>query len=243
MTLWILGYPEQALKKAEEGVASGQGLAHPNCGNEVFLAAVYQFRGEAEKVRRAAENVIAVAAEHGFALWLGIATFYLHRAMIEQGYGENISQLREGLAAYRATEAQIGRPQQLSLLADACTKTGRLDEGLDALNDASAAAEQNEEHNWDAEIHRLRGELLLKQRDSNAGEASRCFRCAIEVAQKQSAKSWELRATTSLARLLGSQGRREEASAMLAAIYNWFTEGFDTADLKDAKALLDELSG
>jgi predicted ATPase len=190
MTLWILGYPEQALKKGKEGVASGQGLAHANCGNEVFLATVHQFRREAEKVQRAAENVIAVAADQGFALWSGIATFFRGWAMIEQGHGENISQMREGLAAYRATEAQVQRPQQLSLLAAACTKTGRLDEGLDALNEASAVAEQNEEHNWDAEIHRLRGELLLKQEDSNEGEAQRSFQRAIEIARKQSARSW-----------------------------------------------------
>ena len=120
-------------------------------------------------------------------------------------------------------------------------ETGRLDEGLSALTDALAAADEHENRIHEAEIHRLKGELLLRQDDSNTAEAQSCFRKAIEVARRQSAKSWELRATTSLARLLAKQGRREEARTMLAAIYNWFTEGFDTADLKDARELLTEL--
>jgi predicted ATPase len=111
------------------------------------------------------------------------------------------------------------------------------------LTEALAAADEREERNYAAEMHRLQGELLLRQDDSNAAEAQGCFERAIEIARKQSAKSWELRATTSLARLLVKQRRRDEARAMLADIYGWFAEGFDTADLKDAKALLDELAG
>jgi predicted ATPase len=121
-------------------------------------------------------------------------------------------------------------------------KTGRLDDGLSALTEALAVADEREARVFEAETHRLKGELLLKQDDSNAAEAQNCFARAIEIARRQSAKSWELRATMSLARLLAKQGRRDEARTMLAEIYNWFTEGFDTADLKDAKALLDELS-
>ena len=121
-------------------------------------------------------------------------------------------------------------------------ETGRLDDGLSALTEALAAADEHEDRLYEAEIHRLKGELLLKQDDSNAAEAQSCFQRAIEIARKQSAKSWELRATMSLARLLAQQGHRDEARTMLAEIYNWFTEGFDTADLKDAKALLEELA-
>src|SRR5215469_9699422 len=121
-------------------------------------------------------------------------------------------------------------------------ETGRLDDGLDAVAEALAAADAHGDDHYRAEMHRLKAELLLRRNDSNDAEAHRCFERAIEVARKQSAKSLELRATTSLARLLASQGRREEARAMLANIYNWFTEGFDTANLKDAKALLDELT-
>ena len=118
----------------------------------------------------------------------------------------------------------------------------RLGEGLNALTEARQAADQREERQCEAEIHRLKGELLLRQSNIHASEARSCFERAIEIAREQSAKSYEFRATTSLARLLNKQGRRAEARTMLAEIYNWFTEGFDTADLKDAKALLDELS-
>jgi predicted ATPase len=120
-------------------------------------------------------------------------------------------------------------------------KTGRFDDGLNALTEALAAADENEIRHYESETHRLKGELLLKQDDS-AAEAQSCFQRAVEIARTQSAKSLELRATTSLARLLNEQGKHAEARTMLAEIYAWFTEGFDTADLKDAKALLDELS-
>jgi predicted ATPase len=128
------------------------------------------------------------------------------------------------------------------MLVEACIKSGRVDDGLSALTEALAAADEQEDRSWEAEMHRLKGELLLKQNNLNAAKAQSCFERAIEVARKQSAKSFELRATTGLSRLLASQGRREEARAMIAEIYNWFTEGFDTADLKDAKALLDQLA-
>jgi predicted ATPase len=110
------------------------------------------------------------------------------------------------------------------------------------VTEAKAAADEHEIRHYEPEMHRLKGELLLKQNSSNGAEAQSCFRRAIEIARKQSAKSFELRATTSLARLLAKQGRRDEARAMLAEIYGWFTEGFGTADLKDAQALLDELN-
>ena len=121
-------------------------------------------------------------------------------------------------------------------------ETGRLDDALSVLAEALGATDEHENRYCDSEIHRLKGELLLRQDDSNAAEAQNCYERAIEIARKQSAKSWELRATTSLARLLAKQGRRDEARTMLAEIYGWFTEGFDTRDLKDAKALLDELN-
>ena len=127
-------------------------------------------------------------------------------------------------------------------MAEACLETGSLDDGLNALTEALAAADENGIRFYEAETYRLKGELLLRQNDSNTAEAQSCFQRAIEIARKQSAKSWELRAATSLARLFAKQGRRDEARAILAEIYNWFTEGFDTADLKDARALLDELS-
>ena len=122
-------------------------------------------------------------------------------------------------------------------------KADRPDDALNAATEALAATDQQEERYYEPGIHRVRGEVLLRQDGSNVEKAENCFRRAIEIARKQSGKSLELRATTSLARLLAKQGRRDEARAMLADIYNWFTEGFDTADLKDAKALLEELTG
>jgi predicted ATPase len=164
-------------------------------------------------------------------------------AMAEQGRNqEGIAQIQEGLAAFHATGAEMRRPYFLTLLAGARMKTGRLDDGLVALTEALAAADEHENRYYEAEIHRLRGALQLRQNDSKAAEAQSCFQRAVEIARKQSAKSLELRATMSLARLLAKQGRRDEARAMLSEIYHWFTEGFDTRDLKDAKALLDELS-
>jgi predicted ATPase len=181
--------------------------------------------------------------------------------MAEQGCNEEgIAQIQEGLAASRATGAELLRPYHLCLLAEACTETGRLDDGLSALTEALTAADEHEIRHYEPEMHRLKGELLLRRQaepngaeqtsppvahrtvDSNIAEAQSCFQRAIEIALKQSAKSLELRATTSLARLLATQGRRDEARTMLSEIYGWFTEGFDTADLKDAKALLEELN-
>jgi predicted ATPase len=187
--------------------------------------------------------VITPAAEHGFPGFLASATSLRGWAMVERGHDEEgIALIQEGLAASHATGAELYRPYYLKLLAEACMKTGRFDDGLSALTEALAAAGEHEIRQYGAEMHRLNGELLLKQDDSNASEAQSCFERAIGIARKQSAKSLELRATMSLARLLAKQGRRDEARTMLAEIYNWFTEGFDTADLIDAKALLEELN-
>jgi predicted ATPase len=186
--------------------------------------------------------MIALSAEHGLTDQLAWATTLRGWAMAEQGRNEQgIAQLQEGLAASRATGAELWRPRALCMLAESYTETGRLDDGLDALMEAQTAADERENRVSEAEIHRLKGELLLRQDDPTVAEAQSCFERAIDIARKQSTKSWELRATTSLARLLAKQGKRDEARVMLAEIYNWFTEGFDTADLKDANALLDEI--
>jgi predicted ATPase len=134
------------------------------------------------------------------------------------------------------------RPSTLAVLVEAHLKMKQPAAGLQALEDAFSRVEPTGQRIYEPELHRLKGELLLVQDASNAAQAEECFRTAIEISRKQKANSWELRATTSLARLLAKQGNRDEARAMLADIYSWFTEGFDTADLKDAKALLDELA-
>jgi adenylate cyclase len=187
--------------------------------------------------------MISLSAERGLTDYLSWATTLRGWAIAEQKrHEEGIAQLPEGLAATRATGSEGWRRVFLRLLAEVCIATGRLDDGLSAVTEALAAADEHGDRHHEAEMHRLKGELLLRQHDSNIAEAQSCFERAIEVARKQSARSWELRATMSLTRLLATQGLRDESRTMLAEIYGWFTEGFDTADLKDAKALLDELS-
>jgi predicted ATPase len=240
-TLWYLGYPDQSLSKVNEALALAEWLSHPHslAFAEFFVGRLHQLRGDAPAAQEAAERLIALSTEHGFTFWLAQARIGRGAAMAAQGRNEEgIAQMREGLAALHALTP---RPQYLCLLAKACIETGRLDDGIGALTEALAIADEHENRNYEAETYRIKGELLLAQKGSNAAEAHKCFERALEIARKQHAKSWELRATTSLARLLASQGRRDEARAMLADIYKWFTEGFDTADLKDAKALLAEL--
>ncbi len=243
-TLWCLGYPDQALKRVHEALGLAGGLSHPFSLNfaEFFFCIVQQYRGEPRAVQEVAQGMIVRATEYDFpdaAAYANVQYGWATAKLREHEAGA--AQIREGLAALEATGTDLGRPYWLSHLADICLETGHLDEGLNVVAEALAVADKNEDRWPVAEIYRLKGELLLKQHDSNTAEAQSCLERAIEVARKQSAKSWELRATTSLARLLERQGGRDEARAMLADIYNWFTEGFDTADLKEAKALLDEL--
>jgi class 3 adenylate cyclase/predicted ATPase len=244
-TMWHLGYPNQALELGNEALALAEQLSHTD--SLAFAMSVFgtvrRSRREARAAQESAEALVALSTEHGFTVWLAGATILRGWAIAAQGrYDEGIRQIQEGLAAYRATGTELGRPYDLCLLAEACMEAGRLDDGLSVLADALVAADEHEDRLSEAEIHRLKGELLLKQNNSNAAKAQKCFKRAIEIALAQNGKSLELRATMSLARLLVTQDRRDEARAMLAEIYGWFTEGFDTADLNDAKALLDQLS-
>jgi predicted ATPase len=244
-TTWTLGYPDQALEQAHTAVALAQGMSHPYSLGfaEHLLGFVHQYRREGGAAQEHAEAVIKLSADHGFTGLSGMTTILLGEALAEQGRNqEGIAQIEVTLAALRAIGIALARPTQLTRLAQAYMESGRLDEGLRTVAEALAAADEHEDHQDEPERHRVKGELLLRQNDSNVVEAQNCFERAIYIARKQSAKSWELRATMSLARLLASQGRREEARATLAEIYGWFTEGFDTADLKDARALLYELS-
>jgi class 3 adenylate cyclase/predicted ATPase len=245
-TLWTLGYPDQALKRINEALALAQERSHPFslAFAEMFAGFVHKYRREAGAARENAERVLGICVERGFPHFLGAATLMRGWAIAAQGRNEEgIAQIREGLAGVRASGIELGRPPYHTTLADACREADRLDDGLSAVTEALAVADEHEERAYEPEIHRVRGELLLRQDPPNAAEAQSCFQRAISVARNQNAKSWELRATMSLARLLAKQGHRDEARATLADIYNWFTEGFDTADLKDAKSLLDELGG
>jgi len=166
----------------------------------------------------------------------------LGRVLVEERQEEDgFAQMRDSLAAYQTMGAGLGRSDFLALLAEAYAEAGRIPEGLAVVDEALAWVDKTAERNCEAELYRLKAELLLAD-SNNSMQVESCLRYAIGVARTQNARSWELRATTSLARLLVREGRRDEAGTMLAEIYNWFTEGFDTADLKEAKALLDELA-
>jgi predicted ATPase len=154
---------------------------------------------------------------------------------------EGIAQIRQGLAAFRAMGATRDRLEHLAMLAEASIQVGETTEGLMTLAEALATLDQSDMRLWEAELYRLRGELLLQQTATQAEEAAVCFERALVVSRRQQARSWELRTAMSLARLWQRQGKRTEARELLTPIYGWFTEGFDTADLQEAKVLLDAL--
>jgi class 3 adenylate cyclase/predicted ATPase/predicted transcriptional regulator len=246
LALWILGYPDRTPTRSHQALILAQELAHPfSMAFALIWAATipHQFRREALQAYQRAATAVAFSTEHGFALLEAWGTILQGWALAAQGQREEgIAQMHQGLAIHRTTGAEALQPYFLALLAEAYGKGGQIDQGLCLVAEALAAVDNFGERFYAAELHRLQGELLLQQSSDNATEAESCFAQAMVIAQKQSAKSWELRAATSLARLWQQQGKRQEAHDLLAPIYGWFTEGFDTADLKDAKALLDELA-
>jgi adenylate cyclase len=240
--LWLMGYPDQAAAANRDALMLARELAHPfSLAHGLWIASgVARFRGEAELAQDYAEEGIELASKHGFALWQAYLTGMRGWALTAQGQGAvGRAELRRGLDAERATGAER-RQFFLTMLAEACVAEDRCEEGLKALADAQMQADRTGERWWQAEIHRMRGVLLTRSRAAPA-EVEDCFRQALDVARRQAARSLELRAATSLARLWQGQGRADDARALLAPIYDWFTEGFDTADLKSARALLDEL--
>jgi predicted ATPase len=242
--LWLLGYPDQALQRSHEALTLAQELAHPFSLAYAlnFAAWVHQFRREGEATQARAEVTIALAREQGFSLWLAAGTVLWGWALAEQGQSDaGVIQIREGMAAYRATGAEVDRSYCLALLAEAYGQGKRYDEGLAVLEEALALTGQYASVIWEAEIHRLKGVLLLARSTENQVEAEACFHEALAIARHQQAKSLELRAAMSLARLWQRQGQHAEARELLAPVYGWFTEGFGTADLQEAKTLLEEL--
>jgi class 3 adenylate cyclase/predicted ATPase len=244
LTLSILGYPDQARKRSEQAIALGR-----ECGPFMlafathFYSFVCAYRRETHAAQEAAELVIKLSIEHGFAFFLAQATSLHGEAIASQRHTEEgIAEMLKGLASMRAVGLESNRPMHLARLAKAYGQAGRLDEALRTLQEALAIASRDDERKYACERLQLKGELLLKQSDTNAADAQLWFERAIETSRSQGAKWFELLATMSFARLLVTQGLRAQARAMLAEIYNWFTEGFDTADLKDARALLEELS-
>jgi len=242
--LWHLGYPDQALASAEQAVAIAEAVSHPvsRASALSWAAALHQLRGEVRRAREVAEIDLALTAEEIIPFFRAHGVMLRGWALVEEGQGEEgITQLREGYAAYHAIGAQIECSHWLALLAEAYRDTGRPAEGLHPIAEALDYVARTGLVYYEAELHRLDGELRLRLDTPDEQRAEANFRRALEIARQQQAKSWELRAAMSLARLRAEQGRRLEARDLLAPVYGWFTEGFDTADLKEGKALLDQL--
>jgi DNA-binding SARP family transcriptional activator/predicted ATPase len=242
--LWPLGYPEQALHRSQAALTLARELGYPHTLAAVlfFAAMVHTFRGERGLARERAEETIALGREQGLPHWVTFGTIVRGWALAMQGQGEQgIVQIEQGLAAQSASGAGIARPCFLVLLAEAHAAGGRAEAGLGVLADALALVEHTGERYQEAEIHRLRGELLLRGSAADAAGAERAFEQALAVARRQQARSWELRAATSLARLWRREGKHAAAAALLAPVHGWFTEGLDTPDLRDARALLEDM--
>jgi TOMM system kinase/cyclase fusion protein len=242
--LCILGYPDQGLARNNEALTLAQQSAHPFSLSYALghAAIVHQFRREMHAVQERAEAVISLATDQGFPHWRAQGAILRGWTLAQQGQAQaGIEQIHQGLRAFRAAGAENFRPYFLALLAEAQGAIGQPEAGLTVLTEALTLTETTGERWYEAELYRLKGELLLQQNSDNQAEAESAFHHALEIARTQQAKSFELRAATSLARLWQQQGKRQEAHNLLAPVYHWFTEGFDTADLKDAKALLDEL--
>jgi len=241
---WILGYPKRGLEESVASLKLARELDHPT---SIIVALVWacvfrDLRREVQEVGEHARALITLSTEHEASQWLAAGTIIDGFVHAELGQGElAIAQIRRGLAAYRSTGAHLFVPYFLSLLARVCLKLGEPREGLRVIGEALERARTTGERVWEAELIRLEGELRLAASPDDVAEALDCFRRAIEIARSQAARSWELRAALSLARLLVAEGQRDEAKRTLV-VYDWFTEGLDTADLREAKALLEDLA-
>jgi predicted ATPase len=242
VALWLLGYPAQAVRRSRQAIELARELSQPNSLALAlhFAAMLHQYRREAAVAREMAEAALAIATEQGFSFWSAGGTVLRGWALAAQGQG-GTAQLRQGLDAWRATGSDTYRTYYLALLAEALHKEGRTEEALAVLAEAQSLVRTTEEHFQEAELCRLEGEFLLASADGGGVET--CFRRALAVARRQSARSLELRAAVSLGRLCRQHGRLDEARPLLAEAYGWFSEGLETPDLREAKAQLDGIWG
>jgi predicted ATPase len=240
-SLIYLGYLDRAAQRIQEALGLARNLSHPYSlvWGQSYAALLANVRGEPQAAQQYAETEIALATEQHFALWIAFGTIQRGIALMRQEQTqEGLQQIAQGTAAWRATGALLGVPQWFTFLAEAYGKSAQPEKGLSVLDEALAHVHQTGERFFEAELHRLRGSLPLQQSSDNSAEAETSFHRALDIARHQQAKSLELRAATSLVTLWQSQGKRQDAYDLLAPVYGWFTEGFDTADLKDAKTLL-----
>jgi predicted ATPase len=243
--LWCLGYPDQALQRSQEALKLTRETSHPMTSAValLFAATLYQYRREGQRALEWSEAALALAHEQGFAQRLAEATIQRGWGLVEQGQEEaGIAQIRQGLAALRVTGVGTSR-SYVGLLAEAYGKAGQPEVGLSVLAEVLASNNTSVQGTGTTELYRLQGELRLRLAIPDTPQAEASFQQALAMARRQQAKSLELRAAMSLSRLWQQQGKRQEAHDLLAPIYDWFTEGFDTADLQEAKVLLDELGG
>jgi class 3 adenylate cyclase/predicted ATPase len=244
-TLLSLGYPDQALTKARQALALARDLSHPFSEGTALtgLSRVYLDRGESKTCLETAEALINLSSEQGFPYYLAVGALIRAAALAEEGDPQQgIAGMRSVLEGLRARGAVLGSSHYLATLAAAHRKAGQVGEGLAVVAEGLEFVSKTSEHWAEAELHRVKGDLLLARTPADPAGAEASFRDALEVARRQSAKSLELRSATSLARLWQQQGRKDEAHELLAPVYDWFTEGFDTRDLKEAKVLLEELA-
>jgi predicted ATPase len=247
VALWLLGYPDQAKSRGREAVALSAELGHPTSRALAlyFDTMVRQYCRDAQRVQENAQALTAIGTEHGLSLWLANGLVMRGWAIAEEGaYADGMAMLRQGLTDWVATGAETHRTYFLGLLAEALGNGGLIEEGLNVLDEALTMMHGTGTLFHGAELHRLRGDFLLRREGTKAAypDAEECFLQALAVARKQQAKSLELRAAISLARLYQKQNRQAEARPKLSECYEWFTEGFDTPDLQEAKALLEQLA-
>jgi len=241
--LFCLGYPDRALVQSGAAVAEAQRLVHPPslAVSLAIGARVLSLLGDNAVLAEWVDQLTAVTTAQGFAHWGAQGTIYHGWVKLRHGdVVEGLCLLRSGSTAYRSTGAQGNMPYHLALLVEACEIAGQNEEGVPLLDEATRIVEETGERWLAAELNRRKGQLLLRQGQTEVAE--QLYRSALGIAAEQEAKLWELRAAVSLARLRRDQGQRVEAHDLLAPVYGWFTEGFGTPDLKEAKALLDELA-
>jgi predicted ATPase len=241
-----LGYPKQAIEVLQEMEALSDELLHPP-STALFLVTacfLHYWRRDAQKTQESADSLLATSAEYGFAQWMPFGTIFMTWSQIQNGAGElEIEQLRQAIIDWQGVFCfEIVLPLFQGVLTDAYRTAGIVEQGLEVVGEALVKVERSGERQEEARLHLMKGELLLIQSDPDEQHAEGCFQQAVKVSRRQSAKYPELQAAMSLSRLWQAQGRKEEARSLLSDVYGWFTEGFDTKDLIEAKALLDELS-
>lgn len=241
----MLGHPVQAKQRSQEAISHARSLSHP--ASQIFAEGVsaylHLFIRELETAQELIESCSALAIEHKLPFWLAILAFLHGWALVDQGQvDDGLAEMDKGLQDLRIGGARDSLSLYLSQMAIAYAQAGMVAEGIDQIKEAEAFIQETGERIYEAELLRIKGKMLLMQPQANHEKAEHCFRKAKQIAIQQGAKSWELRAALSLGRLLQKQGRQLESREQLEDVYGWFTEGFETPDLKEAQRLLEELN-